>query len=64
MPTRAYHDALALGCWINSYMALFNMIPFGDFDGLKVFSWNKAVWALIAVLAVALLFYSNQFVFY
>jgi len=63
IPAGALHHVLALGCWVNSYMALFNLIPFGDFDGLKVFKWNKVIWALIVGLAVALLFYSSQFVF-
>lgn len=34
------------GAWINAIIALFNLIPFGIMDGLKVFRWNKAVWAL------------------
>jgi len=64
MPTRDFHHVLALGCWVNTYMALFNLIPFGDFDGLKVFTWNKAIWASVVALAIALLFYSSKFVFY
>jgi Zn-dependent protease len=42
-------------------MALFNLIPFGDFDGLKIFRWNKAAWALIVMLAIALLMYVSPF---
>ena len=34
------------GAWINAIIALFNLIPFSIMDGLKVFRWNKAVWAL------------------
>jgi Zn-dependent protease len=63
LPVGALHHVLALGCWVNSYMALFNLIPFGDFDGLKVFKWSKTMWVLIVALAIALLFYSSQFVF-
>jgi len=63
IPAGASHHVLALGCWVNSYMALFNLIPFGDFDGLKVFRWSKVMWALIVALAIALLVYSSQFVF-
>ena len=33
------------GAWINAIIALFNLIPFGMMDGLKIFRWNKAVWA-------------------
>jgi Zn-dependent protease len=32
--------------WINAFIAFFNLIPFGVLDGLKVFWWNKMVWAL------------------
>jgi Zn-dependent protease len=32
--------------WINAFMAFFNLIPFSVMDGLKVFGWNKMVWAL------------------
>jgi len=32
--------------WINALIAFFNLIPFGIMDGLKVFWWNKMVWAV------------------
>jgi len=34
------------GAWINALIALFNLIPFGVLDGLKVFWWNKMAWAV------------------
>ncbi|MDH5374815.1 MAG: hypothetical protein OEZ21_03855 [Candidatus Bathyarchaeota archaeon] len=34
------------GAWINAIIALFNLIPFGIMDGMKIFRWNKAAWAL------------------
>ncbi len=34
-----------LGAIFNSWIAVFNLIPFGMLDGFKVFQWNKAVWA-------------------
>lgn len=63
LPTRAFHQVLALGCWVNAYMALFNLIPFGDFDGLKVFRWSKAAWVSVVALAALLLLYTVQYVF-
>lgn len=49
------------GFILNSLLAAFNMIPIGNFDGRKVFRWNKLVWfgmmAFAAVLFV--LSYSN-----
>ncbi|MEK6907113.1 MAG: site-2 protease family protein [Nanoarchaeota archaeon] len=44
------------GFFINSWLALFNMIPFGPFDGRKVFVWNKLVWISIVAIAVIFLF--------
>jgi Zn-dependent protease len=43
------------GLWINSWLALFNMIPFGFFDGLKIFVWNKLVYFSLAGAAGALM---------
>ena len=42
------------GFLINSWLALFNMIPVWNFDGRKIFVWNKAVW--ISVVGIALIF--------
>ena len=47
--------------WIasfNAFIAVFNLIPFGIFDGQKIFSWNKAVWAVAFVAAAALTVYT------
>ena len=40
-----------LGFSINSYLAVFNMIPIGNLDGSKVFNWNIGIW--ITVIGVA-----------
>ncbi|MDP2920138.1 MAG: site-2 protease family protein [Dehalococcoidia bacterium] len=45
---------LLAGVQINAWLALFNLIPFGQFDGLKVFSWNKKVWGIALAASVAL----------
>lgn len=42
------------GFQINSWLALFNLLPFGNFDGRKILMWNKAVYGLM--LAVAFTF--------
>ena len=42
------------GFFINSWLALFNMIPIWEFDGRKIFQWSKAVW--FSIVAVALIF--------
>jgi Zn-dependent protease len=42
---------LTLGFSINSYLALFNLIPFGGLDGSKVFRWNKIIWIGSIIIA-------------
>ena len=42
------------GMRINLWLAAFNLIPIPPFDGFKVFSWSKAIWALSALPSWAL----------
>lgn len=39
------------GFAINSWWAFFNLLPFPNFDGPKIFRWNKAVYGAMAVTA-------------
>ena len=41
-----YVQVFVLGAAFNAWIALFNLIPFGIFDGLKVFHWSKKIWIL------------------
>jgi Zn-dependent protease len=50
--------AFAFGVLINSFIALFNLIPFGILDGFKVFSWNKIIWAIAFAVSLVLTIYS------
>jgi Zn-dependent protease len=45
----------SLGVYINAWLAIFNLVPFGPLDGTAVFKWNKMVW-LAAVVASIVLF--------
>ena len=47
----------AIGFSINMWLGLFNMIPFGPLDGLKVFYWSKLVWGLMVVIGVYFTFF-------
>ncbi len=38
----------------NATIAIFNLIPFGILDGLKIFNWSKTVWAAAFAASVAL----------
>ena len=45
---------LFLAAYINAFMAVFNLIPFGILDGYKIFSFNKKIWALAFTASAAL----------
>ena len=45
------------GVIINISLALFNMIPFGIFDGRKVWDWNKPVYLGMVIAALVLLYF-------
>ncbi len=44
------------GFLVNSWLALFNMLPFGMFDGKKVLNWNKTVYGVMVGVALLLMF--------
>ncbi len=39
---------------INAWLAIFNLIPFGFFDGKKIFTWNKLAWGGMVLASVGL----------
>lgn len=43
-----------VGVTVNSFLALYNLIPFSIFDGAKIFKWNPLIWVATAVLALLL----------
>lgn len=47
-----------LGFTVNSFLALFNLIPISVFDGAKVFKWNPVIWGLSAGLSFLMVVYS------
>lgn len=52
------------GALINAIIALFNLIPFGIMDGLKVFRWNKVVWILSFTASIILTIVSYYCYYY
>ena len=51
-----------IGAFINSYIALFNLLPFGILDGFKIFYWNKFIWFISFGSSVILLLIAYSFV--
>jgi Zn-dependent protease len=52
-------DYLYIGAIFNSWIALFNLLPFGNLDGQKIFSWNKIVWIFMLLSSMGLFVLSN-----
>jgi Zn-dependent protease len=51
---------LNTGAVFNSWIALFNLLPFGNLDGQKIFSWNKIVWILMILGSMGLFVISQN----
>lgn len=52
----------ALGAQINTWLVLFNLIPFGSLDGAIILRWNKGIW-LITIAGAGGLFATQRFFF-
>ena len=50
----------SLGYSINSFLAVFNLIPIGNLDGSKVFRWNIGVWIITILIAGIMTFLSMR----
>jgi Zn-dependent protease len=58
-----YIVMLFFAAYINSFMAVFNLIPFGILDGYKIFSFNKKLWALTFIPSVILTLFTYWIIF-
>jgi len=58
----SYGAVAFFGAWINAIIAVFNLIPFGIMDGLKVFRWNKLVWTVAFIASLVLTVYVFVFI--
>ena len=47
-----FASMLFFAAYINAFMAVFNLIPFGILDGYKIFSFNKKLWVLAFIPAL------------
>lgn len=57
-----YTFIILLVAAFNAWIALFNLIPLGILDGLKIFYWNKKIWALAFTTSLILTIISYQLV--
>ena len=56
----AWAFIFTIGFSINMWLGLFNMIPFGNLDGLKVFQWNKVVWLGMVGVGIFFVFFYGR----
>ena len=50
-----FRDFAWSGAYVNSFLAVFNMIPWHPFDGEKVKAWNAGAWGVSFALMLALM---------
>jgi Zn-dependent protease len=43
---------VGLAAFVNGWLAIFNLLPFGPLDGVKVMSWSPRAWLAAIALAV------------
>lgn len=55
-------EVFSLGAQVNTWLALFNLIPFGPLDGRKIMFWDKRIWGAALVIVLAL-FVTQVFIF-
>lgn len=55
VPTPFLQATGEYGFMINSWIGVFNMIPFMNFDGAKIFKWNYFIWGAMVCAGVGLL---------
>ena len=60
-PTELIMNIAYYGFLINSWLALFNMLPFGLFDGKKILAWNKLAYGIMVGVAVIFMILQASF---
>lgn len=58
-PSGIIKQISSFGVRINSWLALFNMIPIWQLDGKKVLLWNKVVYGFIVAIALMFTFWDS-----
>ncbi len=53
---------LSIGYLVNTWLGLFNLIPFGNFDGKKILHWHRYIWLTMVLIGFFLLFGLPKFI--
>ena len=56
MTSEILKEIISSGFLINAWLGLFNMIPLWNFDGIKIYKWDKKVYFLMLITAALLVF--------
>lgn len=62
-PTGLIKILVVIGFFVNSLLAMFNMLPFGIFDGRKVIAWNKTIFYVMFIISIIFFLISQQYYF-
>ncbi len=54
-PSSFIGSIVSYGFVINSWLALFNLLPFGNFDGRKILRWSRPVYSIMLAAGVIFL---------
>lgn len=54
---------LFIGYFINAWLGLFNLLPFGNFDGKKILDWHRYAWLSMVIVGIVLLWVLPKVVF-
>lgn len=49
-------EIISSGFLLNAWLGLFNMIPLGNFDGIKIYRWNKLIYFSMLAVSAMLVF--------
>jgi len=50
------NSIISSGYIVNAWLGIFNMLPFWNFDGQKIYKWNKKAYFITLIIAAALIF--------
>lgn len=56
--TQPFDIIISFICYINAFLAIFNLLPFGPLDGTKIIRGNATAWIILLVVSISLLMIS------